>query len=87
METIHLYNRYGSDVKLSFVKDNLAILDVPEEEAGWVRVGLIENSTDYKFIDPSGGPFISVGDNFKGKIIKRIFNENNKFYIQFDENN
>lgn len=29
---------------------------------GWCRYGLVENSTSLAFVDPSGGPFISLGD-------------------------
>lgn len=37
------------------------------------RVGLIDgNSENYSFIDPSGGPFITVGSEIEGHVVKAI---------------
>lgn len=38
------------------------------------RVGHIDGNTEeYTFIDPAGGPFISVGSKIEGHIVKAIY--------------
>lgn len=40
------------------------------------RVGLIDgNSENYSFIDPSGGPFIAVGSEIEGHVVKAIYKD------------
>lgn len=37
------------------------------------RVGLIDgNSENYSFIDPAGGPFITIGSEIEGHVVKAI---------------
>lgn len=47
------------------------------------RAGLIEGNTEeYSFIDPAGGPFISVGSTLLGKKVKAIYKGG---IIEFEE--
>lgn len=70
-ETIKLFNRYKEDVHLEKVKDNIYKLIT---EDPYMRCGYFPDVHDvmeyekqeekqYSFVDPSGGPFISVGEH------------------------
>lgn len=60
METIILTSRYNDKYKLHKVEDKKYKVD-PSMSS--FRAGLISNdSNHYSFIDPSGGPFLAVGD-------------------------
>ena len=40
------------------------------------RVGIIDkNSEEYSFIDPAGGPFITVGSEIEGHEVKAIYKD------------
>lgn len=73
METIILTSRYNDKYKLLKVEDKKYKVD---PSMGSFRAGLIPNdSNHYSFIDPSGGPFLAVGDKVpeaNNAIIKSI---------------
>lgn len=58
METIELKSRYGDIHKLEKIEEKKYKF-LPSDE--YMRVGLTEEINKYYFVDPSGGPFISVG--------------------------
>lgn len=77
---IKLFNRDGLNLWLEKVSGNFYAIK-SDEESKWglehLRVGLEDNKNRYSFVDPSGGPFLSVGhklkdDNGKKYIIKEI---------------
>lgn len=58
MEIIKLKSRYGDTHKLEKIEEKKYKF-LPSDE--YMRVGLTEDRNKYYFVDPSGGPFISVG--------------------------
>lgn len=49
------------------------------------RIGFKEDAPDeYTFIDPSGGPFISIGSTVEGNTVKSIVKEDVGFVIEFE---
>lgn len=88
-EEIHLSNRYGVNNKLVRSYDNpdkWYLVFGRNREADYCRIGLHEgerdwSKKDYSFIDPSGGPFISVGSKIKDMTVYKISEEkvNDKF--------
>lgn len=76
MREFKLYNRYRVQNSFVEVAENEWVLkfDNPKEY-DWCRVGLKNNDdkNDFSFIDPSGGPFISLGDRFfEDLVVERI---------------
>ena len=59
-----LYNRYKVPVSLKQISDsNEFLLVLPEKEMYWVQVSYdLELVKDYS-VDPSGGPYIALGEN------------------------
>lgn len=86
LKKIKLYNRYCDDVHLEPISENKYILKCPGE---YIRVGYhsVEDfeKHNYSFIDPPGGPFISVGKELDGKIVSKIGVEDNEWIIEFEE--
>lgn len=74
-KSIELYNRYHSKLWLEFVEDNKWILKGDDNAMHYHRIGYERNNATINFVDPSGGPFLSVGstieDNKKIKSIER----------------
>ena len=58
MEIIKLKSRYGDIHKLEKIEEKKYKF-LPSDE--YMRVGLTKDRNKYHFVDPSGGPFISVG--------------------------
>ena len=58
MDKIELKSRYGDIHILEKIEDKKYKF-LPSDE--YMRVGLTEDRNKYYFVDPSGGPFISVG--------------------------
>lgn len=81
-------NRYNVEYNFKKISENTYLFDFPKEEMQYCRYGGMEgqNTIDFKalgFIDPSGGPFIGLGDKFKGQEIVRIFiGEDDKVYLE-----
>ena len=63
------YNRYGDEYIFSPQEDGTVLWEGPFDH---YRCGINEDETGLMFIDPSGGPFISVGHPF------RYLNSNNR---------
>lgn len=78
---IKLYNRYGDDVHLEPISENKYILKCSGEYA---RAGYDENH-NYSFIDPPGGPFISIGKEIEGMKVSKIGVEDNEWVIEFEK--
>lgn len=57
MDKIELKSRYGDIHILEKIEDKKYKF-LPSDE--YMRVGLTEDRNKYYFVDPSGGPFISV---------------------------
>lgn len=79
-ERVNLPNRYKDKNYLEFNGMNYTLV----LENNWCRYSPIEEKdgiTECAFIDPSGGPFLHIGDAFKyhedlkDKIISRIYIE------------
>ena len=69
---IELYNRYHSDVYLEQIENNAWKLSGDDNALHWIRVGYSDKEDTIAFIDPSGGPFLSVGGKVEGKTISEI---------------
>lgn len=65
-----LYNRYGYDIRLESLTESKWLLKI-DEKSNYTRVGgaLPDN---IEFVDPEGGPFLSVGKTIEGKVITKI---------------
>jgi hypothetical protein len=68
--------RYGMTHKLVYDKDNLWHIEFDKNAYGTYRCIGFEGESHIKdsiyALDPEGGPYLSVGDNIKGYIIKSI---------------
>jgi hypothetical protein len=51
-----------------------------EGHSDYIRVGMTEDNTEVAYIDPQGGPFLHVGDDFEklGKIVSLIQEDSGK---------
>lgn len=58
MKTIELKSRYGDIHILEKIEDKKYKF-LPSDN--YMRCGLTDDKNKYHFVDPSGGPFISVG--------------------------
>ena len=85
---IELGNRYGVNNYLEEVGENKYALRFSNPEEGeYCRVGLAEGHSwedhEYYFVDPSGGPFLSVGRPINEDLeITRIYLEENAFVLE-----
>ena len=69
---IKLYNRDGANLWLESIDNSLWKLKVDKNHKYCLKyIRIIGN---YEAVDPSGGPFISVGDTFNGYKITNILN-------------
>ena len=67
-------NRYGDEYHFTKISDNLYMI---EGDLKYWRFGGKEgqehiDDSDLGFVDPSGGPFISMGYKIEGRSVKRI---------------
>lgn len=66
---IELYNRYYGKIYLESISENEYQLTGPDNIYSYMRIGYKNlgngnpDYTDIQFIDPDGGPYISVGSN------------------------
>ena len=68
---IQLNSRGGIDNRLVQVEGESLKFELKTEYNYWV--GLKDNGEDgYTFIDPAGGPFIAVGSEIEGHVVKAI---------------
>jgi hypothetical protein len=70
-------NRYGDKYSFEPIGDNIYKFVMTGDSMNWCRYGGQENQDgiDYNnlgFFDPSGGPFISVGNELEIGIVKHI---------------
>lgn len=85
---IELGNRYGAKNYLEEVGENKYALRFKDPKDGeWCRVGLAEGHSwedhEYYFVDPSGGPFLSVGRPINEDLeITRIYLEENAYVLE-----
>lgn len=85
---IELGNRYGAKNYLELIGDDTYVLRFSDpQEGNWCRVGLAEGHSwedhEYYFVDPSGGPFLSIGNKItEDKVITRIYLEENNYCIK-----
>jgi len=70
MTKIDLYNRYGYDIHLEHLEDSKWLLKI-DEKANYTRIGG-DLPKNIKFVDPEGGPFLSVEGTVDGKVITKI---------------
>lgn len=84
---IPLFNRYGSKVFLEHKENNIYYLRGDEDALMAVGVTFDGNPDNITAVDPSGGPYISVGTEIiKGYIIESIeFIKGEGFKIKFKE--
>jgi hypothetical protein len=84
---IPLFNRYRSKVFLEHKENNIYYLRGDEEALMAIGVTFYDNPNNITAIDPSGGPYISVGSEIiKGYIIESIeFIKGEGFKIKFKE--
>lgn len=94
MKEIKLYNRDGANLKLVNTKDNIWELKVDKNHEyvlRYMRVIFKENSEtlnpkNYLSVDPSGGPFITLGDVFEGYKLVEFINSTT-FIMKENEGN
>jgi hypothetical protein len=83
---IPLFNRYGSKVFLEHKENNIYYLKGDEDALMAVGVTFNGNLNNITAVDPSGGPYISVGSEIiKGYIIESIESTKEGFKIKFKE--
>lgn len=80
MKDIILHSRHGDIItKLCHVNDSVYRVHT---NSMYTRIGYgVDDSVE--FIDFEGGPFISIGSNIEGNIVKNITKGNN-FLIEFE---
>ena len=74
MEKIKLHNRYHSDIWLENIGNNLWYINSKsQEDLNYMRIIYYEDNKSIYAIDPSGGPFLSVGAKIDDYIIKEFY--------------
>ena len=86
MKEIKLHNRDGADLRLS-TNDNthweLVVDDKHKYILEYMRVGKKQTNNSIEFIDPSGGPMISVRQQIDSEhTISNITEATSKFIIE-----
>lgn len=76
---IVLPNRYGDINKLIFIGNNIYRLECCNDS----YLNVITNNDIITAIDPSGGPFISVGKELDDMTVERIYKEDSNYYVKF----
>lgn len=83
---IPLFNRYRSKVYLEHKEGNVYYLRGDEKALMAVGVTFNDNPNDITAVDPSGGPYISVGlEIIKDYIVESIESTKEGFKIKFKE--
>lgn len=70
-ETIKLPNRYGYDIHLESLTNSMWLLKI-DEKANYTRIGGKNLPDNIEYVDPEGGPFLSVGGTVGSKTITKI---------------
>lgn len=80
-DKIKLPNRYNEGIYLEKAGDNKYKLIC----GTYLRVGIINNNNDqYSFVDPSGGPMISIGSKLPVGIVKSIGRDSKNYIIEVE---
>ncbi len=79
-------NRYGDEYNFDKVNDKTYTLT---GNLNWWRFGGKEGQSgvdmnDLGFVDPSGGPFISIGYKIEGRVVKHIRAEGEQIYLEVE---
>lgn len=79
-------NRYGDEYRFEKVNENTYTI---VGELKYWRYGGKEgqngiDDNDLGFVDPSGGPFISIGYKIEGRTVNRIRAEGDQIYFEVD---
>ena len=84
-EKIKLQSRYIEDKNyLNRIGDETSKRYLLQTEYSY-RVGLVEgDSSNYSFVDPSGGPFISKGTIIDNNTVKSILKGDEGVIIEFE---
>lgn len=82
MKEIEVLSRYNDKYKLIPLEEKIYLFECGK----YVRAGFNEGEEDtYKFVDPSGGPFVSKGYKFDDDhIVKRIFKHDKGIAIEME---
>jgi hypothetical protein len=77
-------NRYGDEYRFEKVNDNTYTI---KGDLNYWRFGGKEgqegiDDNDLGFVDPSGGPFISIGYMIEGRPVKRISSVNGEIFFE-----
>ena len=79
-------NRYGDEYSFELVSENTYTIvgDLKHWRFGGVEGQESLNTNELGFVDPSGGPFIGVGDKLPGmkNTVKRIYVENDRILFE-----
>ncbi len=76
-------NRYGVEYSFELVDHNTYILVGKFDPYGRFGVNPDDN-TQLTFVDPSGGPYIAVGNKIYNKLITQIFLKNEQIYFKVE---
>lgn len=79
-------NRYGDEYEFIKVSDDTYTIT---GNLNYWRYGGLEGQqqmdfNNLGFVDPSGGPFISIGYKIEGRTVKRIRAEGDTIYFEVD---
>lgn len=89
MNEIKLFNRDGADLKLVNIDENLWKFTVDENHKyvlDFLRLGLGEDNKTIEMVDPSGGPYMTLGYKLNENLmISVIINIDNKILIATKE--
>lgn len=84
MKKVDLFNRDGATLKLVSEDGKVWVFDVDEKHnyvLEYMRVGYGDDMKTIAFVDPSGGPFISVGDGLTGGLVVKSIVWNKGFQL------
>ena len=96
-EKVKLYNRYSDEVNIEFIGKNEFVLNVPliggEDFCQASHEKLPNGEIKYYSVDPSGGPFITLGWNRLmtqshesiEMIVEDIFRRNGKWILNISK--
>jgi hypothetical protein len=83
---IPLFNRYGNEVYLEHKEGSIYYLRGDKEALMAVGVTFDGSPNNIKAVDPSGGPYISIGSKTtEGYVVESIESTKEGFKIKFKE--
>ena len=89
MNEIKLFNRDGADLRLVQKEENLWEFKVDDKHKyvlEFMRYGLGEDNKTIEMVDPSGGPYMTLGYKLNNElIISAIINVDNNILIATKE--